>query len=232
MSTAQRHPVTLPGGRADEAYRRVRETAATLLAGSRSAAATPVPTCPEWSVADLVTHLVEVCARVHGRVTGAEPVPVPSGAVPELLELWERLSRPVEEFLDGPMSLDRGIMVMDAFTHELDLRRALDTPPPVDHPALPIAMDVVVKGFAASLEGHGLPPVAAETEYGRWVASAGEPAATMSGPWYEVYLALAGRRSAAQIRSLRWSVDPGRWLPAFTWGPFRMPEPAEAAPRG
>ncbi|MFI9639052.1 maleylpyruvate isomerase family mycothiol-dependent enzyme [Micromonospora sp. NPDC051925] len=210
---------------ADAAYRQVRRATAELLAeGPPGAGALPVAHCPDWTVDRLVAHLVEVCARVHGRVTGSVPDATPDAGLPELLAEWGRLSGPVEEFLAGPDSMDGHILVMDAFTHELDLRQALGVAPPVDHPALPVALGVLLRGLSAALDGHGLPPLAVQTEHGRAVAGTGEPAVTVAGPWHEVYLSLAGRRSAAQIRSLRWSADPGRWLPAFTWGPFRVPE--------
>lgn len=212
------------------AYRRAREATGALVSTDGAVATLPVPHCPGWTVADLVAHLVEICGRVHERITGQPPGPVPTAqaGLPDLLARWERLSGPVEEFLTGPDSMDRNILVMDAFTHELDLRQALGVPPPVDHPALPVALDVLVKGLSASLAGHGLPPLAVVCDLGRRVAGVGEPGATVSGPWYEVYLALAGRRSSARIRSLRWSEDPQRWLPAFTWGPFRVPEDVHA----
>ncbi|MCX4472228.1 maleylpyruvate isomerase family mycothiol-dependent enzyme [Micromonospora sp. NBC_01655] len=231
MTVAEPHPARPSEVRAVAAYRQVREATAALLAqGPPGVGAEPVAHCPGWTVRDLVAHLVEICARVHGRVTGSTPGPVPDGGLPELLDEWERLSGPVEEFLAGPGSMDRNILVMDAFTHELDLRQALGVPPPVDHPALPVASGVLLTGLSASLDGHGLPPLTVETEHGRHVAGTGVPVATMSGPWHEVYLSLAGRRTTAQIRSLRWSADPGRWLPAFTWGPFRVPESAVAEP--
>ncbi|TDC63633.1 maleylpyruvate isomerase family mycothiol-dependent enzyme [Micromonospora sp. KC207] len=220
------HPSGVP---AVAAYRQVRRATAQLLAqGPPGVGALPVAHCPDWTVRDLVAHLVEICARVHGRVTGSVPGAAPDGGLAELLAEWERLSGPVEEFLAGPESMDRHILVMDAFTHELDLRQALGVAPPVDHPALPVASGVLLKGFSASLDGHGLPPLAVQTEHGSAVAGTGDPAVTVAGPWHEVYLSLAGRRSTAQIRSLRWSADPGRWLPAFTWGPFRVPESSVA----
>ncbi|WP_431912077.1 maleylpyruvate isomerase family mycothiol-dependent enzyme [Micromonospora carbonacea] len=225
MTIVEPQPSRPSGTTAVAAYRQVREATVQLLAAAPPGAdALPVAHCPGWTVRELVAHLVEVCARVHGRVTGDVPGPTPDGGVPELLAEWERLSGPVEEFLAGPGSMDGHILVMDAFTHELDLRQALGVAPPVDHPALPVASGVLLKGLSASLDGHGLPPLAVRTEHGDAVAGTGEPTVTVAGPWHEVYLSLAGRRSAAQIRSLRWSADPGRWLPAFTWGPFRVPE--------
>ncbi|WP_428962029.1 maleylpyruvate isomerase family mycothiol-dependent enzyme [Micromonospora fluostatini] len=226
MTSTQTRSPGPPGGGAPAAYRRVRETTEALVTADPDAATVQVEHCPGWTVRDLVAHLVEVCARVHDRVTGLPPAPAPGprAGLPELLARWAELSGPVEEFLAGPASMDRGILVMDAFTHELDLRRALGAAPPEDHPALPVAIHVLVTGLTASLAGHGLPALAVRSGHGLLVAGTGEPAATVSGHWYDVYLSLAGRRTEAQIRSLRWSEDPRRWLPAFTWGPFRVPE--------
>jgi hypothetical protein len=39
---------------------------------------------------------------------------------------------------------------------------------------------------------------------------------------YELFRALTGRRSAAQIRSWDWQVDPADYLPLFGLGPFTV----------
>jgi uncharacterized protein (TIGR03083 family) len=206
-------------------YQRVRRNVAALVVGDPSPTSRPVPHCPGWTVRDVLVHLVEVGARVHDRVTGQSSAPVPAGAgVAELLARWEELSGPVDRHLAGPGPAQRDIVVMDAYTHELDLRQALGVAPPRQHPALPVAIRVLVTGLGAALAGHGLPALEVRSEHGSLVAGQGDPGATVSGPWYELYLALSGRRTEARIRALEWSEDPQRWLPAFTWGPFRVPE--------
>ncbi|MFC0529837.1 maleylpyruvate isomerase family mycothiol-dependent enzyme [Phytohabitans kaempferiae] len=230
MTDTEARPEAAPATPALEiAYRRVRQNVAAVLDAHPPAPRLVVPHCPEWTVEELVGHLVEVCARVRARVTGTETTSVTGQGRTELLRTWERLSGPVDEYLSGPWSIERGIMVMDAFTHELDLRDALRVPPPADHPALPVATMVVVAGLAQSLNGRGLPALRIETERGRWTAGEGEPATTVAGPWYDVYLSLAGRRTSAQIGALRWSSDPAPWLPALTWGPFTVPAERNAA---
>ncbi|MFV2018981.1 maleylpyruvate isomerase family mycothiol-dependent enzyme [Micromonospora sp. LOL_023] len=217
------------------AYRQIRRNMADLLDEHDSALALGVATCPGWTVGDLLGHLVEVCARVNARVTGGgdpaptgggDPAPTgvaSSGSVQQLFEAWQRYSGPVEMFLSEPFTLDRAVLVMDTFTHELDLRRALGVAPPIGHPAQPVAMEVLVKGFSAAVRARQLPAVRIETEHGQWLVGDGEPAAVASGSWYEIYLMLSGRRTEAQIRALQWSADPAPWFPAFTWGPFVMP---------
>ncbi|NLU79170.1 maleylpyruvate isomerase family mycothiol-dependent enzyme [Micromonospora sp. HNM0581] len=230
MTVTEPHVGATSNDRADVAYRQVRRNTAALLADPAADPDRPVPHCPGWSLADLVAHLVEVCARVHARIGGTEPAASTPDDVPVLLAEWEQLSPLVENYLAEPGSVDRYIVVMDAFTHELDLRQALGVQPPDDHPALATAMTVLTTGLARSLDGHGLPPLEVATRHGRWVLGAGRPATTVTGPWSEVYLSLAGRRTETQIRSLRWSADPSRWLPAFTWGPFRVPAEPSGAP--
>ncbi|MFY1636738.1 maleylpyruvate isomerase family mycothiol-dependent enzyme [Solwaraspora sp. WMMB335] len=239
------------------AYRMIRRNVADLLGGRRLAMTAVVPSCPDWTVRDLVTHLVDVAARVNARVTSVDDsavagaaankpvlvitpvertatsvtadVPTSDAAVRGLLDRWERYAEPIDQFLSMPFSIDRGILIMDTFTHELDLRWALGVPPPIDHPARPIAMGILVKGFSAAVRTHRLPAVRIETEHGQWQAGEGVPAAVMSGPWYDVYLALSGRRSAEQIHALQWSADPAGWLSAFTWGPFTVPDAPDGA---
>jgi hypothetical protein len=39
---------------------------------------------------------------------------------------------------------------------------------------------------------------------------------------FELVRAIAGRRSAAQLRALDWSVDPEPYVPIFGFGPFTI----------
>lgn len=207
------------------AYRGVRRSVAGLLAAHPPRPGQRVPHCPQWCVEDVVEHLVQVCARVRARESGLDDPGVAGHDIPELLATWESLSPPVEEYLAQEWTVQRGKLVMDAFTHELDLRHALEAPaPPEDHPALQLATQVVMLGMGASLQGHGMPALRFETELGQWSAGGGEPAATACGTWWDVYLSLTGRRTPAEIEGrLHWRGDVRPYLAAFTWGPFAVP---------
>lgn len=204
-------------------YQRVRQGVGALVRRGPDLAPIRVPHCPEWNARELVTHLVQVCAMVHDRVTGEQTPAVAETDVGALLSLWEKLSEPIDAFLGGPSAAEGAILVMDAFTHELDLADAMGAPAPQQHPALPIAMRVLVKGLTASIDKHHLQAIAVRTEHGEWVAGSGTPRVRLSGPWREVYLALSGRRSASRLRAMDWSADPRPWLAAFSWGPFTVP---------
>jgi hypothetical protein len=127
----------------------------------------------------------------------------------------------VERLLTGRAG---NLLVMDSFTHELDIRYALGEPLPGTHPAFARAFEMLVAGFSASVVAHNLPALQLVIDGTRWTVGAGMPVGELTASGYDVYRSLAGRRTPEQITRLGWSRDSHRWLPAFTWGPFTPPE--------
>jgi hypothetical protein len=105
---------------------------------------------------------------------------------------------------------------------------------------------VLLQPGAAAL---GLRPLQIEAEHRAWVVGTGAPtmgepdiaianavrtgetaptAATATEwlrlPLFELFRALTGRRSEAQVRALTWSCDPTEFLPLFSLGLFRLRE--------
>ncbi len=214
------------------AYRDSRENITGLLGDRPGSAAVPVPACPGWTVRDVVGHLLEVCRTVAADAPGnlwEVPHADPDGGLGELLAEWSRLDGPVEHVVTTAPQLRHTMLMMDAFTHELDLRGALGVPVVTDHPSYPSSLDLVVRGFANAVRTHGLPAVRIEAPGAAWTAGDGEPAAVLRGHRHDLLRTLTGRRSLAQIASLAWSAAPEPWLAAFTWGPFHPPTvPVEA----
>jgi len=207
------------------AYRTVRENVAKLVRNAPDSAGTTVPACPEWTVRDLVAHLAGNCSGVL-----REPAVDADAGLAEQLDWWRVTGERVELLAaGGQLRIQR--LLMDAFTHELDLCAVLGVPPPTGHPAYPVVLDVVVGGLDWSVSMHGLPPLALSCEDRSWVVGPGRPAARVSGSCYHLCRSLTGRRTPAQIAALDWSADPWQWLPAFYWGPFSEPaEPTEPGP--
>lgn len=204
-------------------YPEVRRGVRALLGGRDGVGGRRVPACPEWTVADLLGHLTGIAERVLARHGG--PVPASAAStVPELLDHWDDVGEDLDRRLAEAGGRSGEVMVMDAYTHELDLRAALGVPPPVEHAAWAPSFEVLVRGFSGSVAGRELPALRLRTTGGsQWTAGAGRPAATLTAPAHELYRALAGRRSLAQLAGLEWSAAPGPWLPAFSWGPFSPP---------
>jgi hypothetical protein len=170
-------------------------------------------------VRDLLAHVTGNCASVLGQ----EPAPADS-TLAELLVWWAE-NGPRMEHLVATTGRDIQRLLMDTFTHELDLREALDAKPPADdHPAYPPAFEVVTRGLSWSLTARALPALRLISDGTTWVVGPDQPVATVSASHHPLYRSLSGRRTPAQIAELDWSEDPARWLPAFYWGPFSPPE--------
>ena len=204
------------------AYRAVRESVSALLAEYPRAAGVAVPSCPGWTVREVVAHLLVICQGVAGRTPEQGP---PRGELEleGLLARWAREAGSVESLLASGAAGTNGILVMDAFSHELDIRAALGSPPPARHPAASTALWVACRGFAASVRDHGLPPLLLRTPGTGWATGARRPDATLAASRLDLLRALTGRRTPEQIVALGWDRDPAPWLPAFSWGPFTPP---------
>ncbi|GLW68362.1 hypothetical protein Kpho02_06610 [Kitasatospora phosalacinea] len=216
------------------AYRHCREAVTGLLAVPPDPAALRVPACPEWTARDLVGHLVHICESfVALEDSQIDLDPLADVPQAELLHRWEELDGPLRAALDRSPELRRRILLLDVFSHELDLRLALglDVPAePAAHPAFGGALDLSTTGFGLAVHGGGLPALRIEVPGRSWEVGEGAPAATLSGPAVDVFRSLTGRRTRAQIEGLEWTGEPaGKWAQAFSWGPFAPPR-AEVEP--
>jgi uncharacterized protein (TIGR03083 family) len=208
----------------DAVYRHLVKTVSVLATSAGDAGGRPVPACPEWTVRDLLAHLVEIAALVTRR-KGSEPdaaaeAAAVAGPLDVVLDSWSVLGEQVASLIGAGGGR---LMIMDALSHELDLHRVLGTAPEPGHPAFLRSLDVVVRGMGGYLGEHGAPALEVVAAGQRWTLGDGEPAAVVTGADYDVLRSFTGRRTPGQIRALEWSADPGPWLPAFTWAAFTPP---------
>lgn len=197
----------LEPGAAGVEYAAIRESLSALIRDlGPHELATSVPSCPGWSVHDVVAHLAGVAADA---VNGVHPI----GSLDEwtarqvaertdtattlVLREWERSSSQFEVLLNRDSSL-LPATVIDLATHDDDIRGAVGRPrimSPV-HSALPSLM---LRRWTDGIERAGLEPVLVVTPSGEdWGGDAGASVVARMTPTF-LYRAAMGRRSRAQI---------------------------------
>src|SRR5262245_10315435 len=117
--------------RTGELYAEGRERIVEIVAGlSPELATAPVPTCPEWSVTDVLAHLTGICADVlAGNTDGVATDPWTEAQVSarrgrdidELVAEWSETA-PQVEALSEAFPPDLGAQwIADLTTHEHDI---------------------------------------------------------------------------------------------------------------
>ena len=206
-------------------------------------AQTPVPGTPLWTVHDVLAHLASIPSELaSGKLTGI-PTPEQTQAQVEqrrgrgiaaLLEEWDQGFAPIVEATRAGMIPPP--LAVDAITHEQDIRGAIGAPVVPDSEAVDWAAHGFTLGLGMSLKGAGLPPLRLTDPASGFdaVAGKGEPAATVTAPVFELFRAVAGRRSREQVAAFGWdgdsaSFDRAPYLDAFCiFGPLREQDLFEA----
>jgi uncharacterized protein (TIGR03083 family) len=183
-------------------------------------AATRVPACPDWTVRELLSHMVGLGADV---VAGDEPddhnatwtekqvATRRDHDVAALVAEWEGVAPHLREWMreHGTRPLS------DVIIHEQDLRGALGVPGGQDSGGVHAVRERFLPRFGARVAE--LPPIALVGDGFRW-ASAGDPDAAdvvVRASDFDLARALVTRRSAAQLRSWTARGDVGPYLDGF-----------------
>ena len=205
-------------------YESARHRIAELATNGDDAA--PVPTCPGWTVKDLVAHLSgSLSAYTAGDLEGAtspswgdKQVEERRGlSLEDCLAEWEKNARDAGGLFDSQLGL---VAVADVLSHEQDIRTALDRPGHRDGEGILASVELALGFIDQKLRASDLPALRIETEDIDKTIGDGEPAGTLRTPTYELWRSLHGRRSRAQVGALYWSVDPEHWLEVmFLFGP-------------
>lgn len=191
---------------------------------------TVVPATPKWTVHDLLAHLVSVPSEIaSGKLTGI-PTPEQTQAqvderrgrgIPALLAEWDQGLGPIVEATRA--GLIPAPLAVDAITHEQDLRGALGSPAVPDADAVTWAALGFSMGLGMRLKEAGLAPLRLCDPATGFDVTAGraEAAATVTAPVFELFRAIAGRRSRDQVAAYAWDGDSAPYLDAFCiFGPL------------
>ena len=215
------------------AYTGGRGRITRLVAGlDEQEAATIVIGCPEWTVKDVVAHLTGICSDIlAGNIEGVATDPWTAAQVDarrplplaQLVAEWDAVGPQIEAMLPSFPPEPATQLITDLTTHEHDLRGALDRPGARDSDAVGIGLAFTAPNFLTSIADRDLPALSLRAGDSEWAAAGARPAVSVSADRFELLRALTGRRSASQLRGLKWDGDPEPYLPAFEWGPFRVP---------
>ena len=219
-----------------EAYRDTRERLTELLEGvDDRRARTDVPSTPEWTVKDVMAHLLGlVCDWLDGRTnnygteewTAAQVEARRDWPLDRVLEEWSTRAPDLEARMDDPV--EHGfpdympfLAVRDAVMHEHDIRGALDLPGGQDSSGVELGMKVSVGGVRRRHAETSLGPlVIRETDGRDWPIGTGDPVASLAAPRFDLFRALGGRRSRDQVLGFDWTGDSTAYVDHLISGGF------------
>ena len=190
-----------------------------------------VPATPEWSVHDVLAHLVGIDADLNAGVFGPDAytwtaVQVRSRRERTIAELAEEWEREGPQFQAGLRLFDYEFgshYIGDLLQHAADIRHALGIAPPPDDQTLAVALDFYLTSFEETLESAGLGAVEVSVGDEHWTLGTGATIASVSAGRFPLFRSLGGRRTLDQIRALRWDGDVETIVPLVS----RYPVPQE-----
>jgi len=192
-----------------------------------------VPATPAWTVHDVVCHLVGIAADLNAgnfdadgpdAWTASQVQSRRNKTVADLAAEWEHEAL---QFEDGLRILGYEIgshYVADLLQHTADICHSLSCPWPKDDEALVVGLDFYLISFEQTLLRTNLGAVRVMVAAEQWTLGEGASIATVAADRFELFRALGGRRSDAQIQALAWTGDFASILPIFS----RYPTPDES----
>jgi uncharacterized protein (TIGR03083 family) len=172
-----------------------------------------VPATPEWRAHDVLAHLVGITDDVvNGRLEGlasnawtkAQVDARVGRSTAELLEEWDETSPQFEEMLAAAPAEIAGQALFDAATHEHDLRNALGAPGARDSDAVDTGWEWIVEARTRA----GAHAMCFVVEGGEAPSGVGDPVARIEASRFELFRAVAGRRTPDEIAGYRWDREP------------------------
>lgn len=174
-----------------------------------------VPATPDWTVHDVVSHLLGVVTDVStGNLEGVTTAPWTAAqverctgkTVAEVIEEWAGAAPGFESFLSSPAGSNASAAVMDVHCHETDVRAALGLGPAIPDDVLVWAGESMRTGFNAQVAAAGLPEI------------------TLDASDFELFRGRLGRRTRDEVTAFGWSADPAPYLDIFfIFGPTDHP---------
>ena len=173
-----------------EGRRRILELVADL---PPEVSAAPVPTCPDWSVQDVVAHLAGSCADVvAGRTDGITTAAWADAQVADrrgrsmaaLVEEWTAAASRLEAAADRFPAPLGTVWILDLTTHEHDIRTALGRPGARDASGIGVGLALLVgEAFHRALCARSLGPLVVRTPDRSWSVGVHADDGPRMPPW-------------------------------------------------
>jgi uncharacterized protein (TIGR03083 family) len=187
----------------------------------------PCPATPEWTVKDVYAHQAGAAADIlAGRLDGVATDAWTARQVEErhdlglgqILDEWDTTAPQIEAIVRSLGDAMDPRLLIDQWTHEQDIRQAVDQPGGRASSAAQFAKPRLTGAFDAAVQRAGLTPVEVVQGEHSLVAGDGEPVARLEVDEFDFLRASMGRRSPAQMHAWSWTCDPAPYvavLPIF-----------------
>jgi len=218
-----------------DAYASLQARVCELL--SRADGSVTVPSCPNWTVHDVIAHLVGLCEdwiqhRLDGYAseswTARQIARHADFNLADLLARWTDLVPDFMHLDDDPnIGPPARWAFGDAIVHEADLRGALAASrAPADAVVLSLKGSIVRWREILNRADPPTTVIIRPTDAREWILGApnNDPPVIVTPTAYELFRALAGRRSQEQVEAWPWSTDPARILQLGLPYPFQWAE--------
>lgn len=203
-----------------DAYERSHRRICGLL--DEQTAEVEVPTCPGWTVKDVVAHLTGFFTayksgdpkEVFGPGWGDREVKARQDrSLQDCITEWSELLQGSADLFESQLA---PVAVADVLAHEQDIRTALNRPGARDDKNIIPAVEMGLSFVEQGAQSANLPALRLLTEEIDRQLGQGEPVATLRTTTFELFRALHGRRTVKQVKAMEWEGDPGPWLPILS----------------
>jgi uncharacterized protein (TIGR03083 family) len=214
-----------------EVYAELRaDTIALVLGLDPELTERKVPQCPEWSVKDVVAHVVGIVEDMLTNNLGGIGTDAWTASqvdrrtdmsLAEVCDEWTRRGPELDAVTtDSPFTGVR--ITADLVTHVHDIAAAVGVSVDRDTDAVRVGLERYGPFFCERVANAGLPVVRVEAGEQVWQSAEDEPVAVVRASAFELLRAFSGRRSLAQVRAMDWDGDAEPFLEVVT--PYGLPE--------
>ena len=146
------------------------------------------------------------CTRAAAHVSARH-----GAGVAELLDEWDLAAEKVAPRLPEEKALAAALLV-DAVTHEHDLRTALDLPGHRDDESVLAVLDILSDSLSERVADRGLPALRVTVEQWGTIAGWGPALRCLVADRFDFVRGMSGRRSARQVEAWNWDATAGDYL--------------------